>query len=168
MIAVIATILGLRFKSVNIQTETSVSIALTMINKLWPSTSPPIPSQKSEDEDDADNIWSFHDKIASKRQHVESNTRSGLSSKLKIYLKAPLENRKEDPLRIWSQIQNSYWEVSQIALIYLSIPATSVPGWRLFSKAGSTITQKRSSMKPDTLNKLLFLNSLHLDELKMF
>ena len=91
MIAVIAIILDPRFKSVNIQRKTSVSTALSIINKLLPSTSPPIAPQESEDEED--NIWSFHDKIGSKRQHVESNTRSGLSSKL--YLQAPLENRKK-------------------------------------------------------------------------
>ena len=45
-----------------------------------------------------------------------------------------------------------------IAKKYLVIPGSSVPLEQLFSKAGESIPQKRSQLKPDNVNMILFLN----------
>ncbi|XP_074596363.1 E3 SUMO-protein ligase ZBED1-like [Brevipalpus obovatus] len=150
---------------VDFNDKTFIPNALNKISEMIPSTSPPLTQESSEEEQEEDNFRVHHDKVASKRQQEKPATKSGISSKLNIYFKSGLENRKDNVLSIWNRIQSSYWEVYQIASKYLSIPATSVPSERLFSKAGSTITHKRNRMSPDTLNKLLFLNSLTLDEL---
>ncbi|XP_074603996.1 E3 SUMO-protein ligase ZBED1-like [Brevipalpus obovatus] len=167
MIVVMATFLDPRFKSLGIKSKSNaLNRALELINKLLPSTSPPQEPNESDEEADPENIWVFYDKIASKAVRPTKVTKSELSSKLKIYLKSAPEDRKGDPMKIWFRIQPSHWEVSQIAPMYLCIPATSVPSERLFPKAGATINQKRSSMKPETLDKLLFLNSMRSDELE--
>ena len=45
----------------------------------------------------------------------------------------------------------------KIAMEYLSMPATSVPCERLFSKAGQIITEQRTRLKGERLNKLILL-----------
>ena len=166
MIATIATILDPRFKKMNIELPESLSRALAKLNGILPSTTPPPTQEQSDEEETEDDVWAIHDRLANQQKRNEPVPADILSSKLKTYLSTPLENRKADPLKIWSQIQCTYWEVSQIVPIYLCVPATSVPSERLFSKAGATMNQRRCSMSPETLNKILFLNSLQLDELK--
>lgn len=48
--------------------------------------------------------------------------------------------------------------VKSCALRYLCIPATSTESERMFSKAGSIISDRRSCLKPKTVDKLLFIN----------
>ena len=43
------------------------------------------------------------------------------------------------------------------AKIFLAIPATSVPSERVFSTAGDIITADRARLKPQHVDKLLFL-----------
>ncbi|XP_025410705.1 zinc finger BED domain-containing protein 1-like [Sipha flava] len=70
-------------------------------------------------------------------------------------------HRDEDPLKWWKENSNLYPEVSKLAKKYLSIIATSVPCERLFSEAGNITSKKRSSLSPDRVNNLLFLNSCY-------
>ena len=164
-VAVAATILHPRFKNLNIQSPTAVANALSLISKLIP-TSPSQPQEETPDESDEHDVWRLHDELANKRQHREPRTRSGLSSKLKSYLDAPICPRRTDPLEYWSQVKTGFWELAELAPQYLAIPATSVPSERLFSKAGATMTERRNRLKPETLNMILFLNSLSIDESK--
>ena len=46
------------------------------------------------------------------------------------------------------------------AMHFLCIPATSVPSGRLFSKAGEMVSHRRSCVKPDTINQVLFLTKI--------
>lgn len=48
--------------------------------------------------------------------------------------------------------------VTSCALRYLCIPATSTESERMFSKTGSIISDRRSCLKPKTVDKLLFIN----------
>jgi hypothetical protein len=47
---------------------------------------------------------------------------------------------------------------SQLALKYLSIPATSAPSEPVFSAAGLTVPKDRARLDPDRANKLVFLH----------
>jgi len=40
----------------------------------------------------------------------------------------------------------------------LSVPASSAASERAFSAAGQTITERRTSLKPDTVDSILFLH----------
>lgn len=46
-----------------------------------------------------------------------------------------------------------------MSLKYLSIPATSVPSERVFSKAGFVCNQRRNRLEPKKVDQILFLNA---------
>jgi len=68
-------------------------------------------------------------------------------------------SHNQDPLLWWKYNQKKYPVVSQLAKKYLSVIVTSVPCERLFSEAGQVVTKRRNRLSPDTVYRLLFLNS---------
>lgn len=104
MMAVMAIILDPRFKDLDFNDKTSIPNALAKMSELILSTSPPLAVEESDDEEEPDNFWVHHDKIASKRKHIEPESESGISSKMKVYFKSGLENRNEDVLSVWNRI----------------------------------------------------------------
>ena len=72
---------------------------------------------------------------------------------------ASVEDRKFETLDWWRQNASRYPRVAVLARKMLARPATSVPSERLFSIGGKIITADRSSLHPETVDKLLFLNS---------
>ncbi|XP_074603937.1 uncharacterized protein LOC141857342 [Brevipalpus obovatus] len=150
-----------------VESLTSYPHAIVEIEKLLLSTSPPMIKSIADDSQDEDDVWTPHDRLACTQHQADPESQSiNLSTKLKLYLDANLTNRKVNPLQIWSKIKSTFWKISQIAPMYLCIPATPVPSERLFSKAGSTLNEKRNRLKPETFNEILFLNSLTRRELR--
>ncbi|GFN94710.1 Zinc finger bed domain-containing protein 1-like [Plakobranchus ocellatus] len=70
---------------------------------------------------------------------------------------SPLK-RDADPLAWWRENEALLPKLQVLAKNYLCILATSVPPERLFSKAGELICDRRSCLKPDNVNMILFLN----------
>ena len=70
-----------------------------------------------------------------------------------------------DPFSWWATNKNQYPILHQIAMKYLSIPATSVPSERLFSDAKNLITPQRTRLDSFLINQLMFLkrNRDHVD-----
>ncbi len=63
----------------------------------------------------------------------------------------------DSPIEWWRNNQARYPLLSQLARRYLIIPATSVPCERVFSTAGYIVSEKRSCLLPENVNKLVFL-----------
>lgn len=63
-----------------------------------------------------------------------------------------------DVLQWWKQ-QIDLPLLSALAKNYLSIPATSVPCERVFSTAGEIINTKRSLLRPEHVDQLIFLKT---------
>lgn len=101
------------------------------------------------------NLWSQHHVMVEKM----NNSNNDGTSEIAHYLKCPLKKFEQNPLQLWDDIKGICPTLAKIAPKYLSIPATSVPSERLFSKAGQVLTQQRSRLKGKRLSKLLFLNS---------
>ena len=62
-----------------------------------------------------------------------------------------------DSLLWWATNKNQYPILHQVAMKYLSIPATSVPSERFFSDAKNLITPQRTRLDSYLINQLMFL-----------
>ncbi|XP_025412986.1 zinc finger BED domain-containing protein 4-like [Sipha flava] len=74
------------------------------------------------------------------------------------YIAEPLLKRTEDPLVWWNERKLIYPKLYQLVCRRLCVVATSVPCERIFSKTDMVLTEKRSRLTTDKVEKLLFLN----------
>lgn len=75
------------------------------------------------------------------------------------YISENSASEQEDILGWWQSRQSSFPSLSKMSRDILSIPATSVPSERLFSKAGLIIRKHRNRLTPESATSLLCLNS---------
>uniref|UniRef100_A0A672JKK8 BED-type domain-containing protein n=1 Tax=Salarias fasciatus TaxID=181472 RepID=A0A672JKK8_SALFA len=62
-----------------------------------------------------------------------------------------------DPLNWWMEHEGAYPHISTVARRFLCIPGTSVSAERVFSTAGDIVTAKRSVLKAEHVDQLVFL-----------
>ncbi|KAL3972516.1 desumoylating isopeptidase 1 [Sarotherodon galilaeus] len=84
-------------------------------------------------------------------------TAERLSSELSSYVNSPPADSECDPLSWWKVHTVNFPHISRLARKYLCIPATSSASERLFSTGGNVVTCQRSSLKPASVNMLVFL-----------
>ncbi|XP_015795478.1 zinc finger BED domain-containing protein 4-like isoform X1 [Tetranychus urticae] len=150
-----ATILDRRFKQVDFASPACCAKAIDEINKMLRHV--PL-TQTTVVPVECDSLWELHEKRV--QQLSNDSDGSGLNIGLKHYLKMVNLPRDADPLEFWRKNKENWHELHNLAIKYLTTPATSVPCERLFSCAGNTITDKRNSLKPKNVNALCFLHSL--------
>ena len=80
-----------------------------------------------------------------------------VSKEVERYLQAPQQDSTEDPLVWWKDNAASYPALSKLSKKYLCISATSSSSERMFSTAGNVVTKKRSLLKPEKVDMLVFL-----------
>lgn len=83
------------------------------------------------------------------------------SNELELYLNEPVSNltRNNEILIYWKINAERFPVLSQMALDYMAIPASSSPVESIFSTAGHLMNKKRSRLRPETLECLLVLHS---------
>ena len=64
-----------------------------------------------------------------------------------------------NPLNWWKTNCACFPMLSNLVRKYTCVPATSTPSKSLFSTAGNLVSQKRSILKPETVDKLVFLHA---------
>ena len=112
-----------------------------------------------------DDLSSFHDDAAQKAElQRDRDEPGGVSSELRNYLSQPTISRKVDPLKYWEAMKHSFPYIYSVARKYLSVPATSVPSGRFFSKAGTIDSDKRRRLDPERPNKIVFLSSIRKED----
>lgn len=62
------------------------------------------------------------------------------------------------PVDWWKLNASRFPRLANLAKQYLCIPGTSVPSERVFSAAGLTVNRLRTSLTPDHVDMLIFLN----------
>ncbi|XP_059922903.1 E3 SUMO-protein ligase ZBED1-like [Gadus macrocephalus] len=80
-----------------------------------------------------------------------------IASEIQSYFHTETLDPEEDPLTWWRDAKRMYPRLSHLARKYLCIPATSSSSERVFSTSGNIVTCLRSSLKPDHVNRLVFL-----------
>lgn len=70
-------------------------------------------------------------------------------------------------LLFWKENSNVFPKLAELARKTFMIPATSIASESNFSFAGLTMNNRRTNLKPEKLNQLLFLRSLKLSENSM-
>lgn len=77
---------------------------------------------------------------------------------LRRYSEEPIIKRHENALQWWKSRSSIYPRLGRLAKRYLSVVATSVPSERVFSKTGLIVSEKRSRLKAENVQKIVFLN----------
>ncbi|CAB4028340.1 zinc finger BED domain-containing 1-like, partial [Paramuricea clavata] len=87
-----------------------------------------------------------------------ASPRSRLSKEIDRYISAfPVIDGDDDPLQWWKLNAKELPLLCQLSRRYLAIQASSSPSERLFSKAGQVSTPARAQLKPEKVDKLVFL-----------
>lgn len=76
---------------------------------------------------------------------------------LRAYLHTTEVDSDADPLQWWRCHKANFPRVAKLAQRYLCIPATSAPSERVFSTGGNIVTCHRAALKPDAVDRLVFL-----------
>ena len=161
-VVAIATLLDPRFKipfSSDSAVERMKQRIISDASAMAPQSQPTDQQQGSEDPDSATSnpVWELFEEQA---VASASRIRPSISalSELEQYFKLAVLPRKEDPLMWWKQNSHVFPLLQNVARVYLSTVATSVPSERLFSKAGELISAKRNRIKAKNVDMILFLN----------
>ncbi|XP_049294149.1 zinc finger BED domain-containing protein 4-like [Anopheles funestus] len=160
----LATILDPRFKQRGFNSDRQFNQCcahllqkIKSINSIDQRDSIQQPQDKTDfSNDDKNTIWEDFDMEQGSSQ-VVLNTRSEAQKEIDNYLAEPLTHRNDDPLDWWKLYKNKYPLLHSVMLETLCIPASYVPCERVFSKAGDVETSKRNRLKPNKLNKILFV-----------
>ena len=109
-----------------------------------------------------DELSNLHDHKAQNVPHPDKP--GGIPAELKNFLSQPIILRKQDPLKYWEEAKHGFPNAYRVAKKYLSIPATSVPFKRLFSRAGIIDSDYRRRLAPEPLSRLVFLHGVEEEE----
>lgn len=108
----------------------------------------PIAGQKRHASSDDD----FLDEFGPKRPRAPDD-------EVDTYLKEDVERiHPSDVLNWWKNKSDKFPRLSRLARKLLAIPATSAASESVFSRAGRTVTDLRSSLSPENVRHLLFLH----------
>ncbi len=81
-----------------------------------------------------------------------------VKKEIEMYFQYPTLHIDEPPLTWWRQEATRMPTLSALAKKYLCVCASSVASERMFSKAGNIVTSKRSCLKPEHVEQLMFLS----------
>ncbi|XP_050062310.1 E3 SUMO-protein ligase ZBED1-like [Aphis gossypii] len=109
------------------------------------------------DEENSDNLWNFLMDRVSSVQSTSTSSSSAIAL-MKQYMNMPYQHLNCNIVEYWRDHKSLLHPLSEIALKYIMIPATSVPSERIFSKAGQIMSARRNRLLPDNLDTLVFLN----------
>ena len=91
----------------------------------------------------------------------ESDDESSVEEEVCSYLHEKKVKRSEDPLLWWQVHRERFPRLAVLAQRVLAVPASSTASERVFSTSGLIVDQRRSSMTPEMIDALVFLNQNH-------
>uniref|UniRef100_A0A1X7T0Z4 HAT C-terminal dimerisation domain-containing protein n=1 Tax=Amphimedon queenslandica TaxID=400682 RepID=A0A1X7T0Z4_AMPQE len=106
--------------------------------------------EKEEAEEEAEKEAASIEIEDTREENPEEDTleENSIREELNSYLAEMEPSRGTSPSMWWKDNSKRFPLLSQVAMDFLHIPATSTPSERVFSTAGNTVTQKRNCLKP--------------------
>ncbi|XP_046868716.1 E3 SUMO-protein ligase ZBED1-like isoform X1 [Drosophila willistoni] len=150
-----ATILDPRFKKIGFQHMSNAEQAAHCFENELTASMNKDSSNDTNVEPISTNKDPLFDYIGNKARSMARNTRSDAIIAKRQYLERPLSQQDVDPL-LW--MKTDFPAIKTLMLKYFCIPATSVQSERVFSKAGQIVSDRRTRLKEENVNILLFLN----------
>lgn len=120
------------------------------VNKVWANFKPA---------PNADNVLEAEDTEFSVFNPFPKRMRNDNADQLAMYLQQPVEARSIDVLAYWKCNRSKWPQLTEMARVFLAIPATSASSERAFSAAEHVISPSRCSMKPPSVQSAVCLNS---------
>lgn len=102
-------------------------------------------------------LGAFFKNSTPEASHHSQSDKTKIEAELATYLLLPNVDSDTDPLEWWKKHQANFPRLSSLAKKYLSIPATSAPSERVFSVGGGIVTCNRACLKPEVVDRLIFL-----------
>lgn len=129
-----------------------------LVSKLIPLQSEANDSDEGSQQEtfENDDVWEVF-KFQEQTPVNNFNPRISAVSELDRYLSDKKIKIKDDPLHWWHTRGEVYPTLHKFVKQYLSIPASSVPCERIFSKAGQILTEKRSRITSQKLKEMMFI-----------
>ena len=88
----------------------------------------------------------------------EAEQERSAEEEVKAYFAGKPPFKDSNSLAWWKANCQRFSRMAKVARHMLAIPATSASSERLFSAAGRTVTKLRSSLKPENVQSVLYLN----------
>ena len=88
----------------------------------------------------------------------ESENRDAAAIEVNLYTKVKNINQKSSPFEWWSANAEKYPHLASLARRFFCSPLATIPSGREF-KVAKRVTNGRWSLKPENVQKLLFLKS---------
>jgi hypothetical protein len=107
-------------------------------------------------EEENNELWEYFNKKKEKCLHKGNEI--NLLAEIKRYEDLDPIQRDNCPLEWWATEGQQFPSLKILARKFLARPATSVPAKRLFSKSGEILSARRSVLKPEMVDKLVFLS----------
>ncbi|KAL2092747.1 hypothetical protein ACEWY4_012545 [Coilia grayii] len=82
---------------------------------------------------------------------------TAMEKEIKSYLMLPAVDSDVNPLEWWKTQEIRFPRLTKLAKKYLCVPSSSSPSERAFSTGGNIVTCHRASLKPDNVDRLVFL-----------
>jgi len=93
-------------------------------------------------------------------QYYDSSSDDNNEDEVDQYAKSKVPKDKNlDVLKWWKDHRLKFPKLALLCAYYLSIPASSASSEREFSNAGQTINERRTGLKPETVDSILVLHS---------
>lgn len=127
----------------------------------YATTSTAATSSSSTPSTSSSSLWMDFDKVVAQCRASRS-TCSELLEIRQYVEEAPID-RSADPLSYWKEKEVVFPRLAKLARRHLSMVATSAPSERVFSTTGQLISERRSRLKPENVEKIIFMhNNIHL------
>lgn len=90
--------------------------------------------------------------------NIQLTLEEQMETQLQLYLAEPAVTHTSNPFSWWAANGSRFPQLARVARKFLAIPASSVASERVFSTAGLVVNTRRSALKPEHVEQLVFLS----------